>query len=213
MPTENVGTILVADRNNAYVWVKTSRQGKLRILKFWSSYIMEKWKDIWGYTGLYQVSNHGRIKSLAKSWISGNGKHQTKSISILKQSIVMGYKVVTLCKNGISKSVKVHRLVGKAFIFNPKNKLFINHKKGNKFDNRSWMLEWNTSSENSKHAFKLGLRSVAKGENCNLSKLALNDVLKIRKLILKQSQTEIAKIYNVSQSCISHIINNKNWKR
>ena len=59
----------------------------------------------------------------------------------------------------------VHRLVGECFIPNPENKPQINHIKSIKTDNRYWMLEWATSSENNKHAIEFGNHKVLKGKD------------------------------------------------
>lgn len=68
-----------------------------------------------------------------------------------------GYHRVTLYNNGKSKHIPVHRLVANAFIPNPENKPTVNHKNGDKSDNRVSNLEWSTRSENSQHAYDNGL--------------------------------------------------------
>ena len=114
-------------------------------------FMNEIWKDISGYEGLYQVSNLGRVKSL------GNKSNHREPI-ILKQALVLGYKCVRLTKDGVYKMYKVHRLVANAFILNKGNKNQVNHIDGNKRNNCFYNLEWVTSSENLKHAFKIGLK-------------------------------------------------------
>lgn len=64
-----------------------------------------------------------------------------------------GYLRVTL--NG--KNCKVHILVAKQFIPNPDDLPIVNHKSGNKHDNRASQLEWCSQSDNIKHAWALGL--------------------------------------------------------
>lgn len=64
-----------------------------------------------------------------------------------------GYMVVEIK----GKRYKVHRIVAETFIPNPDNKPQVNHKNGNKKDNRVSNLEWVTGSENAIHAIKNGL--------------------------------------------------------
>lgn len=106
----------------------------------------EIWKDIIGYEGLYQVSNLGRVKSLAK--LCG---HRPKKETIVKQNDLRGYKRVTLCKNNLLKKYQVHRLVAIAFIDNPLNKPCINHKDENKANNNVDNLEWVSCKENTNY--------------------------------------------------------------
>lgn len=113
---------------------------------------MEEWKDIKGYEGLYQVSNEGRVKSLDHIIICNNGK----GVAIKKQkgkmlrsfSRCLNYQTVTLTKNGIQKLCLVHRLVAEAFIPNPDNLPFINHKDENPANNVVENLEWCTHKYN-----------------------------------------------------------------
>ena len=67
------------------------------------------------------------------------------------------YRVVSVTKDGWHKSISVHRLVAMTFIPNPDNKTTINHKNGNKQDNRVENLEWVSHRENIQHAYRTGI--------------------------------------------------------
>lgn len=69
-----------------------------------------------------------------------------------------GYVKVQLSTNGIRRSYPVHRLVARAFVPNPDNKPYVNHKDGNKENNCFNNLEWVTAKENDAHARKTGLK-------------------------------------------------------
>lgn len=100
----------------------------------------EIWKDIKGYEGLYQVSNHGRVKSFCRS----NGK-------ILKNSPnTNGYIVRSLSKGGKESFFKMHCLVWDHFGNKPRNgrKLQIDHKDNNKLNNHIDNLQLLTQRQN-----------------------------------------------------------------
>lgn len=82
------------------------------------------------------------------------------AVKPLKQSISeKGYPVVYLSFNGKTKAAKVHRLVAELFVPNPERKKEINHKDGDKLNNKANNLEWCTRSENVKHSYEAGLHS------------------------------------------------------
>lgn len=106
--------------------------------------IIELWVDIDGYDGDYQISNFGRVKSK---------KNNTEKI--LNNNIDgRGYVFVILCKNGIKKTYRVHRLVGIYFIPNPHNYPCLNHKNENKTNNHISNLEWCTYKYNANYGTK-----------------------------------------------------------
>lgn len=78
--------------------------------------MIEIWRDIKDYEGLYQVSNFGRVKNVRTSKILKVKEH------------TRGYLKVCLCKDGKTKQFFVHRLVAQAFIPNPLNLPQVNHK-------------------------------------------------------------------------------------
>lgn len=118
---------------------------------------MEIWKDIKGYEGLYQISNYGKVKSLARICKSkGSGVREVNE-RIRKTTVSnCGYEMVILHNDKHAKNCLVHRLVADAFIPNLENKKQVNHKNGNRTDNRVSNLEWVTCSENNIDKFNRG---------------------------------------------------------
>lgn len=119
--------------------------------------ITEIWRDIKGYEGRYQVSNHGRVRSVEMHTRNSVASfiRKGKMISIKKDN--NGYPIVTFCVNDKTSRHRVHRLVADAFIPNPDNKKEVNHIDGDKSNNIVTNLEWNTYAENIIHALDKGL--------------------------------------------------------
>ncbi len=174
----------------------------------------EIWKDVIGYEGLYEISNYGRIKSIARQVVSQYRKRTIKEKILKNTTCHYGYTNTCLSKYGDSKLFKVHRLVAIHFIPNPENKPQVNHKgkNPNKKDNRVWMLEWVTNKENADHFSSTNLRNQALGEKASKSKLTEKDVLEIRALKDKLSNRKIAKIYNVTPQSINAVLLKKTWR-
>lgn len=172
----------------------------------------EIWKDIKDYVGLYQVSNLGRVKSLKRRVKKWNG-YRMIGEKILKSKLDKnGYCLITLCKNNIDKTFKMHRLVAQSFIPNPQNKPEINHKNNQKQKNYVKNLEWVTSKENKQHSIKNGWFHTAKGENNGHAKLTEKQVLEIRNLYPKLNQLQLAKKYDVGGTTIHDIVHKIHWK-
>lgn len=99
----------------------------------------ERWRDIDGYDGIYQVSDLGRVRS--KKYGDWRVKRPRKCKN--------GYLLIDLYRDKKQKSVYVHRLVASAFIENTdSSKTIINHINEVKTDNRASNLEWCTASYN-----------------------------------------------------------------
>ena len=98
------------------------------------------------------------IKNYPKYAINKNGEVWSyKYKKYLKPYLRAGYLSVQLYENKIVKWHLIHRLLAQTFIPNPHNKLQVNHIDGNKLNNDINNLEWVTTQENMKHAWKLGL--------------------------------------------------------
>lgn len=116
----------------------------------------EHWKPISGYEGLYEISSHGRVKSLRRMTRTGNRSVPER---IMKPDIMKGYHCVVLQKDGNVKVFRIHRLVINAFgPEQPTPDHQVNHIDGDKANNRIDNLEWCTPAENTHHAFNAGLR-------------------------------------------------------
>lgn len=107
--------------------------------------LVEKWRDIEGFDGLYQVSNMGRVRSLDRT--DKNGQFRKGRVLADKHNN-RGYHMIALCRDGNAKYRLIHRLVAIAFLNNPDNLPEVNHKDENKANNSVSNLEWFTSEYN-----------------------------------------------------------------
>lgn len=123
---------------------------------------LEIWKPIDCYDAGYEISNLGRVKSIARRVSNHTGYINKKDYYLKIKKDNKGYCRVYLSKNKVTKFVPVHRLVAMAFIENPNNKPQVNHIDGNKTNNNVTNLEWCTNSENQIHAVRTGLNDHSK---------------------------------------------------
>ncbi len=149
---------------------------------------MECWKFIEGLDGRYEISDQGRVRYLG-------------STIKFQATTVKGYKEVRIKFKGKKYILKVHRLVAKNFVENPKGYDDVHHKNGIKGDNRSENLEWIDHRE---HTKLLG------GFNHYMNKIKKGDDLVIKALYLKgHTQKSISKMFEIDPSVISRIVNDK----
>lgn len=150
-------------------------------------------------TKLYYITRNGNVVSINKN----NG--DTRVLKPNKDRY--GYLKV----NVNEKTMKIHRLVAKAFIDNPLNKEQVNHINGIKTDNSLGNLVWVTCSENTTHAYNNGLNVNVKK---SIRKVTFEQAQRIRVLYNtgKFNQKDLSDKFNISKSSISFIINNKKYK-
>lgn len=165
---------------------------------------MEQWKTLKEIQN-YEVSNLGRIRTKKTGRIRKLYTNHNK------------YLRITFSHKNITKLYFIHVLVAKAFIKNSNNKPHVNHKDCNKLNNHVENLEWVSHKENMIHAHVNGCFPEdwnRKGKNACYVKLSEKQVLEIRKKYKTEDVTyqDLAKIYNVTKSCINNIVNKRNWK-
>ena len=189
-------------------------------------------------TGIYRVTSAGFVYSQSKIKIplvtkgmefTGEFKLILKPERKLTQTLNnRGYYSVGIKR----KTFMVHRLVALAFIRNPENKPFVNHKDGNKVNNQVDNLEWCTAQENNQHARETGLHIQSVGHKIkyqsadtkkkalanlkNKSKLTPDDVRYVRKVFKARSKdfstTALAQVFGTSVPAMCKIVSNQTYK-
>jgi hypothetical protein len=119
----------------------------------------EHWMSIDGYDN-YEVSDYGRVRNITTERILKPGKSGKAG---------QDYYAVSLYKNCKCKTIKIHKLVGLAFLPQRKNDIMIiDHIDRNRFNNMASNLRWVTCSQNSQNATKRkGTSSEYKGVSWN----------------------------------------------
>jgi hypothetical protein len=164
---------------------------------------MENWKQVKCFDS-YFVSDLGRVKKI----------YENSKIKMLKQRFSKdGYLRVALSKNRIVKEWRVSRIVAEHFIENEKNLDTVNHKDGNKTNNKVENLEWMTRSEQMYHAYSLGLKKPKTGEKNVNSKIsnAESEEIRIKYKQGNMSYLRLSEIYGISTASIQRIVTNKSF--
>ena len=170
--------------------------------------MIEEWRDIRGYEGVYQISSLGRIRSLDR-YVDDKGHKRFVKGKILKPSKHKNnYEYVVLYDR---KHRMIHRLVAETFIDNIDNKRTVNHINGDKSDNRVINLEWCTHKENINKAWDLGLYKISDLQRQKGKERGKNNCKKIIQMDLQNnvikvwdSLTEASKTLNISLGTIGN---------
>ncbi len=176
-----------------------------------SNTITEIWKAIPGFSA-YEVSNQGRVRSFCRWMLKDTFKWDVADTPqrILRPKVgKCGYKEVVLCKNGRHYHMLIHRLVLLAFVGPCPLGMEACHNDGKRNNNFLENLRWdsrvNNCADTKKHGSLKGIKHPG-------AKLTNNQIRQIRKLaILKYSQAEIGKLFNITSGNVSKIILRQLW--
>lgn len=157
--------------------------------------MIEEWRSVTGWDGLYEVSSMGRVR---------------RGLRILSPRVdKVRRQRVSLCRNAKAVDRFIHTLVLEAFIGKRPAGFDCCHNDGNPSNNELTNLRWDTKKANQADRVKHGTMSF--GEKNPASKLTADQVERIR--IDSRSQSAIAKEYGIVQQTVSKIKNGHMWKR
>lgn len=161
---------------------------------------MEQWVPIAGMEdyAISSLGNYKRIKPFERIRKSSPNSD--------------GYPRAMITINGKQKHLSIHRLVAKAFIANPENKLEVNHIDFDRTNNDVDNLEWCTRSENIAHTVAHNRQTSSLGVKNPRAILNEVQVINIRHMKGSAKTTEIAKLYGVSKETIKDIFKRRSWR-
>lgn len=174
--------------------------------------MQEIWKPIAGFSGLYEVSSLGNVRSNDREVGHRWGGKAIKRGKLLKpRKDKDGYLFVTLCAGGISNGAKVHRLVAEHFL-PPSDLNEVNHKDFNKANNAVENLEWSTRKANQVHA-RDGGRFSASSNPKRSKKLNLETVRQVRAAREEgATYAALAEQFGISASTALKIVRGEIWR-
>jgi len=165
----------------------------------------EVWRDIPEFVGLYQVSNYGRVRALArKDPLGKNLQGGLRKLATDRD----GYQHLILSKKSKQNQRKAHRLVLEAFAGPCPDGMQCRHIDGNPRNNHLSNLKWGTLSENQKDRNIHGTDH--RGSKHYGAKLCELDVWLIRN-VTGVTQKQIADFFGISFQNVSSIQNRKTW--
>lgn len=176
----------------------------------------ERWLPVSGHEGEYEVSDHGRVRSVdrvisynwqdyrSKKWRIVSQPRKGRLLNPLPQQ--SGHLGVNI---GAKKRARVHVLVLEAFVSPRPNGKVSRHIDGDPTNNHATNLCWGTVAENVADTDRHG--RLLRGSRCSYSKLTEAHAAEIRRQRGTMSQTALAAAYNVSKGAIQAVMDGRSW--
>jgi uncharacterized protein YerC len=174
--------------------------------------VNECWRPVVGYEGLYEVSDHGAVRSVYRTIVDSRGVSRVFRSRLLRPSHEgnPGYAVVSLYRDRVHKYVRVHTLVAAAFIGSRPAETEVAHKDGDRSHNCLRNLRYATRSANQLDRVEHGTSN--RGVRHPSVVLAEPDVLEIaRRLAAGHHQRTIAERFGIARTTVSAIATGRAW--
>ena len=128
---------------------------------------IERWLPVVGYEGLYEVSDHGRVRTVDRVEVTKAGYTRRRKSKLRSPwSDKDGYMHVTVTRNRRKSGRSVHRLVLEAFVGPCPDNMVACHDNGDPADNRLQNLRWDTLSANELDKVTHGTHHNARKTHC-----------------------------------------------
>lgn len=126
----------------------------------------EKWRPVVGFENAYEVSDQGRIRSLARTVFRSGCPVRLKEKLLNPWTQKGGYPTVSLRSGGKTTNKALHTLVLEAFVGPRPAKMEGCHNDGNPLNNTPSNLRWGTRSDNVQDALSHGTHNHARKTHC-----------------------------------------------
>ena len=175
--------------------------------------VTEEWRPVYGWVGLYSVSNLGRVRSEDRLFVDSIGRKGSIRGRVLAPAVQRGYLLVGLSRHSKRVTHSVHRMVCRAFHGPPPSASHhACHNDGDKRNNRATNLRWATARENVQDNVRLG--TVARGARNGGAVLTEEQTIAIRERYAAGAESirKLAREHGVHAATISSIVHGKTWK-
>lgn len=177
--------------------------------------VAEVWAPIAGYEGFYEVSSHGRVRSVERTieFVTAGGSVQRRrgpSVIRRPRANASGYLFVSLCRDGKSQITSVAQIVAETFIGPRPPRHDICHNDGNSANNGVLNLRYDTRRGNCRDKRAHGTENI--GERNPRARLTAAQVDAIRNARRSESARVLGAEYGVSAGHIKNIRCDRCWR-
>lgn len=171
----------------------------------------EAWRPVPDWEGFYEVSDHGRVRSVDREVHGADGRTQKLRGRVLAPNLVgKGYHAVSLRRSGERARAYVHRLVMAAFVGPCPPDMEVCHGPGGPLDNRRGNLRYDTFSGNNMDKVEHG--TATRGERNARARLTEGQVREVRqRAAAGEPDKSIAASFDVHTETIGYIRRRKSW--
>ncbi len=178
----------------------------------------EEWRAVPGWSGFYEVSDAGNVRSLDRRWPVtnrfGNVENRQHRGKLLKLGVLKnGYQMVSLTRpGGVRRYAYVHNLVAEAFIGPKPLGEEVCHRDGVRTHNALRNLRYGTRSSNALDRHVHGTMNQARGVDHYHAKLDEDAVRRIRELAPGMSRRALGRMFGVRHRTVSDVVERRSWK-